>query len=66
MNQQTHAQLVYTLPDNLRENYKLLIQKQSGVGDVPVTINVKTAEGEYNQKSILKNDLKFELTEAEK
>ncbi len=66
MNHQTHAKIVYTLPDSIKDNYKLLVQKQSGVGDVPVTINVKTTKGEYNQKSILKNDLKFELTEAEK
>ncbi len=64
MNHQTHAKIVYTLPDEIRDNYKLLIQKQSGVGDVPVTVNVKTTEGEYNQKSILKNDLKFELTKG--
>ncbi len=66
MNSTTPAKIVYTLPDNLKDNYKLLIQKQSGVGDVPVTINVKTAEGDYSQKSILKNHLKFELTKAEK
>lgn len=65
MNDQTRAKIVYTLPDNLRDNYKLLIQKQSGVGDVPVTINLKTAEEEYSQKSILKNDLKFELKKNE-
>jgi hypothetical protein len=61
MNDQTHAKIVYTLPEELRENYKLLIQKQSGVGEVPVTINVKTAEKEYNQKEVLKNELKFEF-----
>jgi hypothetical protein len=63
MNNQTHAKIVYTLPENVRENYKLLIQKQSGVGDVPVKINIKTAEKEYSQESVLKNDLKFELAE---
>jgi hypothetical protein len=61
MNDQTHAKIVYTLPEELRENYKLLIQKQSGVGEVPVTINVKTAEKEYSQKEVLKNELKFEF-----
>lgn len=66
MNRQTHTKLIYTLPDSLKENYKLLVQKQSGVGDVPITINVKNQEGEYSQKSILKNDLKFELTKADK
>lgn len=61
MNDQTRAKIVYTLPEELRENYKLLIQKQSGVGEVPVTINVKTAEKEYSQKEVLKNELKFEF-----
>ncbi len=64
MNNQTRAKIVYTLPENLRDNYKLLIQKQSGVGDVPVTINLKTAEEEYSQKGVLKNDLKFELKKS--
>ncbi len=63
MNNQTNAKIVYTLPENIRENYKLLIQKQSGVGDVPITVNIKTEEKEYSQKSVLKNDLKFELAE---
>ena len=62
MNDQTHAKIVYTLPDNFnKDNYKLLIQKQSGVGDVPVKINITTAEKEFSQESILKNELKFEL-----
>jgi len=66
MNHQTHAKIAYTLPENITENYKLLIQKQSGVGDMPITINVKTIEGDYSQKGILKNDLKFELTKGTK
>jgi len=66
MNNQTHAKIVYTLPDSVKDDYKLLVQKQSGVGDVPLTINVKTTEGEYTQEGTLKNNLKFELTKAEK
>ena len=64
MNDQTIAKIVYTLPDSFNEdNYKLLIQKQSGVGEVPVTVNIKTSEKDFNQKGILKNELRFELKE---
>ena len=64
MNHTLHTKIVYTLPENITaENYKLLVQKQSGVGDVPVTIKVKTTEKEYTQTETLKNELKFELAE---
>jgi len=62
MNRTLPTKIVYTLPDRLKDNYKLLVQKQSGVGDVPLTVKVKTHDGEYSQKSVLKNDLKFELS----
>jgi len=62
INRSTHARIKYELPESVRDgDYRLLIQKQSGVGDVPVTVKVKTAEGEYVQEEILKKDLKFEF-----
>jgi hypothetical protein len=62
INGQTEGMIKYELPDNLdKDNYKLLIQKQSGVGDVPVKVTVKTKNGEYTQEQTLKDELKFEL-----
>lgn len=59
---ETNGMIKYELPSEINENnYKLLIQKQSGVGDVPVRIHIKTKSGEYDQSQILKDDLKFEL-----
>ncbi len=61
INRSTHARIKYELPESVRDDYRLLIQKQSGVGDVPVTVKLKTAEGEFIQEEILKKDLKFEF-----
>ncbi|HLN18561.1 MAG TPA: DUF4012 domain-containing protein [Patescibacteria group bacterium] len=62
INGETKGIFKYELPETLdRQNYKLLIQKQSGVGDIPVKITVKTNDGETTQEQILKSDLKFEL-----
>jgi len=59
---ETQGVIKYELPDNIdRDNYKLLIQKQSGVGDVPVHVHVKSAQGEFDQNQTLNNDLKFEF-----
>lgn len=58
----TNAMLKYNLPDRFKnEPYKLLIQKQSGMGEVPVKIHVRTKDGEFNYSDILKKDLKFEI-----
>lgn len=59
---QTEALIKYELPESFSniEDYKLLIQKQSGAGDVPVTIHIKTANGEFDQAQTLMNDLNFE------
>ncbi|MBT7037884.1 DUF4012 domain-containing protein [bacterium] len=59
INRQTKAVIKYELPDFVKEDYKLYIQKQSGVGDVPVKVHVKTADGEFNQELILKKDVKL-------
>ncbi|MDA3815344.1 MAG: DUF4012 domain-containing protein [Patescibacteria group bacterium] len=61
INRSTHARIKYELPESVREDYRLLIQKQSGTGDVPVTVKLKTSEGEFTQEEILKKDLKFEF-----
>jgi hypothetical protein len=61
MGTEVDGQIVYTLPDTIKaDNYKLLIQKQSGVGDVPVTIHIKTNAREDTQQQTLQNDLRFE------
>jgi hypothetical protein len=59
---ETNAEIKYELPESFSniEDYKLLIQKQSGAGDVPVTIHIKTANGEFDQAQTLMNDLNFE------
>lgn len=56
-----NAHIKYELPESLKNDYRLLIQKQSGVGDVPIKIHIKTDTGEYNQEAILKKDLRFDL-----
>lgn len=61
INCNTLAEIKYELPEKYKENYKLLIQKQSGVGDVPVTVHLKDENGEYQQKVVLKKDLIFSL-----
>lgn len=61
---QTDAYIKYELPESFSnmEDYKLLIQKQSGAGEVPIKVHVKTKDGEFNQDQILKNDLRLEYT----
>ena len=62
INGQTVGVFKYELPENMdKDNYKLLIQKQSGVGDVPVKVTVKTKDGEYTQEQKMTDELKFEL-----
>jgi len=64
MGTEVDGQIVYTLPESITaDNYKLLIQKQSGAGDVPVTIHIKKNNGEDTQQQTLKNDLRFEYSQ---
>ena len=59
---ETRAMIKYQLPANFdRDGYKLLIQKQSGVGNIPVKIHVKINNGEFNQEQTLDNDLNFQF-----
>lgn len=58
--------LIYELPATVTpENYHLLIQKQSGVGTLPVTIHLKTKDKEYTQSADLLKDLNFTVQTVE-
>lgn len=59
--------LSYELPDSITaENYRLLIQKQSGVGTIPVTVHIKTKDGKtYDQSMDLLKDLNLTIQEVE-
>lgn len=66
INGSTAGMIKYQLPDTIKpENYKLFIEKQSGVGTVPVTVTIKTKEREVKQTADLKKDLTFSLEEVE-
>ena len=43
----------------IQDDYKLLVQKQSGVGDVPVKNDVKSDKGEFHPEIVLKKDAEF-------
>jgi hypothetical protein len=56
----------YELPTTITENtYRLLIQKQSGIGTIPVTVNLKTSKGDFTAHYDLKKDLILEMQEIE-
>lgn len=59
--------LTYTLPDTITaDTYKLLIQKQSGIGTLPVTVHIKTKDGKtYDQSADLTKDLNLSIQEVE-
>ncbi len=57
----------YELPPTITpDNYRLLIQKQSGTGIIPVTVTLKTKEKEYTQSFELKKDLNISIQTTEK
>lgn len=61
---ETNAMLKYQLPADFDKNdYKLLIQKQSGAGKIPVKVKVKSDKGELSYDDLLVKDLKFEIKE---
>jgi len=64
---ETKAKIVYKLPDRFfdTEDYKLLIQKQSGAGEVPVRITLRTPEGEFTQEDTLLKDIAYTFEEEE-
>ncbi|MDO9231741.1 MAG: DUF4012 domain-containing protein [bacterium] len=59
---ETNAMIKYELPAGFDVgSYRLLIQKQSGVENIPFKVHLKTKNGEYDQEQILDKDLKFEF-----
>lgn len=62
MGTETKIRIKYELPERIKnEPYKLLIQKQSGIGNLPVKVRIKTKDGEFTRESVLDRDLKFEI-----
>jgi hypothetical protein len=62
MGKEVNGMLKYQLPDNFdKNNYRLLIQKQSGVDDTPVKIHIKTKDGEFSKEATLVKDLRFDI-----
>lgn len=64
ISRETNAIIKYELPEGFNiENYRLLIQKQSGVKNIPFKVYLKNKDGkEYKQEQILDKDLKFEFS----
>jgi hypothetical protein len=61
---QTEAYIKYELPAEFKEkDYRLFVQKQSGVGDVPIKVHMKNSKGEFDYEGILKKDLHLEFEE---
>ena len=59
---ETQVMLKYELPDMItKDNYRMLIQKQSGVGDIPVKMTVKKDGKDFTQEQTMIKDLKFEF-----
>jgi len=59
--------LQYTLPDNItQDGYKLKIQKQSGIGNIPLKVTVITSDGKKYTKQIdFVSDTVFALKNAD-
>lgn len=59
--EETRSIIRYELPERFKnqKDYSLLLQKQSGVNDMPVEISVKTSEGMFHQQNTLVKDLKY-------
>ena len=60
--------LKYQLPDSITlDNYQLLIQKQSGIGTLPVAIHLISKDGKtYDQQADITKDLQFSFTPGDK
>lgn len=58
--------LQYSLPDTIEEEgYKLKIQKQSGIGNIPLKVTVIGEDGtKYSKEVEFKTDMIFELREV--
>lgn len=64
MGRKLDTEVVYTLPDTItEEGYKLLVQKQSGVGSVPLTVTMKRKDGSIlTQNLTLERDITLQFT----
>ncbi len=64
---ETQGMLKYELPETVTaDNYRLLIQKQSGVGTIPVSVHIKTKDGKtFDQTTDLQKDLNLSFQEVE-
>lgn len=59
---ETNARIKYELPADFdKNNYRLLIQKQSGVGNIPVKVTIKKNGREFYQEQAMIKDLNFEF-----
>jgi hypothetical protein len=58
--------LQYTLPERITEdNYTLKIQKQSGIGNIPLTVTVITSDGvKHTQEVTFEHDMIFALQDG--
>jgi len=67
MNRETPGMIKYELPDTIKEEgYQLMIQKQSGVGTIPVSITIKKKDGTaFTQSVDLKKDIVLSFQEVE-
>lgn len=67
MNRETPGMIKYELPDTIKEEgYQLMIQKQSGVGTIPVTVTIKKKDGSvFTQSLDLKKDIVLGFKEVE-
>ncbi len=67
MNHETPGMIKYTLPDTVKEEgYQLMLQKQSGVGTIPVTVTIRKKDGTVVTQSVdLKKDIILSFQEVE-
>lgn len=63
INSSKTVEIIYDLPESIGDNYALKIQKQAGLNDVSIAIEVKNKEGEIEKfQRILKSDVVFYLS----
>ncbi len=66
MKQTLPTGISYDLPDAIKEDsYRLLIQKQSGIGTLPATVRIKTSKGEFSNHYDIAKDIILEMEEIE-
>jgi len=62
MGRVTTAHFEYNLPTTIKDDYRLLIQKQSGLESLPVHVHLKDKDGkEYDYTGEVKNELLLEF-----